>query len=71
MTATEEVVRRTRTEGSILLLAVADAAVGEVDAPVTRREIQRRERDGRIEMERRERHMQNEFKEMHYSYQVR
>lgn len=36
----------------------------EVGAPVSRREIQRRERDGRIEMESRDRHMQDEFKEI-------
>ena len=31
------------------------------DAPVTRRGVKAWERDGRIEMERRERHIQDEF----------
>ena len=34
------------------------------DAPVTRREMERWERDGRIEMETRERHIRHEFKEV-------
>ena len=34
------------------------------DAPVTRREMERWERDGRIEMETRERHIRDEFREV-------
>ena len=40
------------------------------DAPVTRREMETWERDGRIEMERRERHIRHEFKEVQCQFEA-
>ena len=40
------------------------------DAPVTRGETETWERDGRIEMERRERHIQDEFTEVQFRFEV-